>query len=449
MESIWFKALENIEKVLTPQTYGTWIEPIRFLEFRNGTLSLEVPNKFFRDWVKERYVSVIEEAIATLYQEPVSLDLKVSGNHASLHSKSADGIKTSDTPPAPPKKVTQNIFSSNVNPKYTFDNFVCGASNQFAYAAAQAVANKPASNYNPLFVYGGVGLGKTHLVTAIGNHILAANPKARVCYYSSEKFMNEMINSLRYKKMEEFRNKFRKMDVLIIDDIQFMAGKEATQEEFFHTFNSLYESHKQIILTSDKFPREIPQLEERLRSRFEWGLIADIQPPDIETKVAILKKKAELNGTSLPDDVGMFLASSVTSNIRELEGMLIRLGAYASLTGSRISLSMAREVLKDIIVDKNKEISVEMIQKAVAEHFNIKVSELKSDKRLKTIVLPRQIAMYLCRDLTKASYPEIGDKFGGKDHSTIIHSVKKMEKQISQNLDLKSTMDTLKKGLLN
>lgn len=449
MESIWFKALENIEKVLTPQTYSTWIEPIRFIEFRNGTLSLEVPNKFFRDWVKERYVSVIEEAITTLYQEPVSLELKVNGIHASPPSPAYEAKRTSDPPAAALKKGAQNVFSSNVNPKYTFDNFVCGASNQFAYAAAQAVANKPASSYNPLFVYGGVGLGKTHLVTAIGNHILTANPKARICYYSSEKFMNEMINSLRYKKMDEFRNKFRKMDVLIIDDIQFMAGKEATQEEFFHTFNSLYESHKQIVLTSDKFPREIPQLEERLRSRFEWGLIADIQPPDIETKVAILKKKAELNGISLPDDVGLFLASSVTSNIRELEGMLIRLGAYASLTGSRISLSMARDVLKDIIVDKNKEVTVEMIQKCVAEHFNLKVSELKSDKRLKTIVLPRQIAMYICRDLTKASYPEIGEKFGGKDHSTIIHSVKKMEKQISQNLDLKSTIDTLKKGLLN
>ncbi|WP_298439478.1 chromosomal replication initiator protein DnaA, partial [Geobacter sp.] len=254
---------------------------------------------------------------------------------------------------------------------------------------------------------------------------------------------------IRYKKMDQFRNKFRKMDILLIDDIQFIAGKEATQEEFFHTFNSLYESHKQIVLTSDKFPKEIPGLEERLRSRFEWGLIADIQPPDTETKIAILRKKAENDRIALPDDVALFLASSATSNVRELEGMLIRLGAVSSLTGKNITLNMAREVLKDIIVDKTKEITVEMIQKYVAEHFGIKVAELKSDKRLKVLVVPRQIAIYLCRDLTKASYPEIGERFGGKDHSTIIHSVKKVEKLLTQDFELKSTVENLRKGLLN
>ena len=286
-------------------------------------------------------------------------------------------------------------------------------------------------------------------MNAIGNQILDKNPKAKICYYSSEKFMNEMINCLRYKKMEEFRNKFRKMDLLLIDDIQFMAGKEATQEEFFHTFNALYESHKQIVVTSDKFPKDIPGLEERLRSRFEWGLIADIQPPDIETKIAILKKKSDLHAVNLPDDVALFLAAGATSNIRELEGMLIRLEAFASLTGNDITLSMAREVMKDIIVEKTKEITVEMIQKHVADHFRIKVSELKSDKRIKTLVVPRQIAIYICRELTKASYPEIGEKFGGKDHSTIIHSVKKIEKQMAGDPDFKATVEDIKKRLFN
>jgi chromosomal replication initiator protein len=326
---------------------------------------------------------------------------------------------------------------------------VCGASNQFAHAASQAVANNPATNYNPLFIYGGVGLGKTHLLIAIGNQIRDNNKRAKICYYSSEKFMNEMINCLRYKKMDEFRNKFRKMDILLIDDIQFMAGKEATQEEFFHTFNALYESHKQIVVTSDKFPKDIPGLEERLRSRFEWGLIADIQPPDIETKIAILKKKSDMNAITLPDDVALFLASSATSNVRELEGMLIRLGAYASLTGSEITLNMARDILKDIIVEKTKEITVEMIQKHVADHFKIKVAELKSDKRLKTFVVPRQIAMFICRELTKSSYPEIGEKFGGKDHSTIIHSVKKVEKLMTSDLQIKSVVENLRKQLIS
>jgi chromosomal replication initiator protein len=261
--------------------------------------------------------------------------------------------------------------------------------------------------------------------------------------------MNELINCLRYNKMEQFRNKFRSMDVLLIDDVQFIAGKERTQEEFFHTFNSLYESHKQIVVTSDKFPKEIPGLEERLRSRFEWGLIADIQPPETETKIAILKKKAELDSIMLPDDVALFLASSATSNVRELEGMLIRLGAFSSLTGNAISLIMAREVLKDIIVDKSKEITVELIQKHVADYFKLKIPELKSDKRLKALVVPRQIAIYLCRDLTKCSYPEIGEKFGGKDHSTIIHSFKKIDNLIPQNMEIKNTIETLKRNILS
>jgi chromosomal replication initiator protein len=312
-----------------------------------------------------------------------------------------------------------------------------------------AVANNPATTYNPLFIYGGVGLGKTHLVNAIGNAIIKKNPEMRVCYYTSEKFMNELINSLRYAKMDEFRNKFRSMDVLLIDDVQFIAGKERTQEEFFHTFNALYESHKQIVVTSDKFPKEIPGLEERLRSRFEWGLIADIQPPDVETKQAILKMKAEQNGIELPEDVSQFLAASVSSNVRELEGFLIRIGAYASLTSTPVSLIMAREILKDILVEKNKEITVEEIQKVIASHFSIKVSDIKSPKRLKALVLPRQIAMYLSRQLTSCSYPEIGERFGGKDHSTIIHAIKKIERQMKTDFQLSSTINNIKNNLLN
>jgi len=447
MEKVWLEAQGNIEKVLTPQTFNTWIKPIIFSGATSSSLILEVPNKFIKEWVAEKYLSMIQEAVSALTDATFQIEFKLAekgdGEKSSEPSMDKHGTQTGR------EKPKTGDLTTNLNPKYTFDTFVCGSSNQFAHAASQAVANKPASSYNPLFIYGGVGLGKTHLLCAIGNQILGKSSKARVCYYTSEKFMNEMINCIRYKKMDEFRNKFRKMDVLLIDDIQFMAGKEATQEEFFHTFNSLYESHKQIVVTSDKFPKDIPQLEERLRSRFEWGLIADIQPPDTETKVAILKRKAELNAISLPDDVAMFLGSSSTSNVRELEGMLIRLGAFASLTGSEVTLTMAREVLKDIIVDKSRDVTVEMIQKYVADQFRIKLSDMKSDKRLKALVVPRQIAVYLCRELTKASYPEIGDKFGGKDHSTIIYSMKKVERQLAQDLELKSTIENLKRGLLS
>jgi len=459
MENVWLEAQANLKKVLTGQTYTTWIDPLKFLGATDDTIVLEVPSSFFQKWVTDKYLAMIKEAVSAVNGKNYLFEFHIA---ESKPEEAPEKTDEQDRKPARDKdrdkdkdterekdKEKKSDFIPTLNPKYTFESFVCGASNQFAYAASQAVANKPATNYNPLFIYGGVGLGKTHLVNAIGNQILDKNPKAKICYYSSEKFMNEMINCLRYKKMEEFRNKFRKMDLLLIDDIQFMAGKEATQEEFFHTFNALYESHKQIVVTSDKFPKDIPGLEERLRSRFEWGLIADIQPPDIETKIAILKKKSDLHAVNLPDDVALFLAAGATSNIRELEGMLIRLEAFASLTGNDITLSMAREVMKDIIVEKTKEITVEMIQKHVADHFRIKVSELKSDKRIKTLVVPRQIAIYICRELTKASYPEIGEKFGGKDHSTIIHSVKKIEKQMAGDPDFKATVEDIKKRLFN
>lgn len=450
MEDVWLQAQSNLAKVLTHQTYTTWIEPIRFAGSRNNTLLLEAPNLFIRERVRESYLPMILESVRSLTDSHFQVELQIAAKpQEKTHKSSRKTNSGNELQEVDPEKPAPVEFSTNLNTKYTFETFVCGGSNQFAHAAAQSVANNPAGKYNPLFIYGGVGLGKTHLLTAIGNQVLAKNRKARVCFYTSEKFMNELINCLRYQKMDQFRNKFRKMDLLLIDDIQFIAGKERTQEEFFHTFNALYESHKQIVVTSDKFPKDIPGLEERLRSRFEWGLIADIQPPDTETKVAILRKKAEVDGILLPDEVALFLASSASTNVRELEGMLIRLGAVSSLTGKNITLDMAREVLKDIIVDKTKEVSVEMIQKYVADHFNIKVADLKSDKRTKALVVPRQIAIYLCRDMTKASYPDIGDKFGGKDHSTIIHSVKKVDKLLTQDFELKNTIETLRKGLLS
>jgi len=449
MEEIWLEAQSNIEKVLTPQTFNTWIRPIKYLSSSNYLIELGVPNKFIQEWVVEKYMVMIQEAVSSITDAKYQIQFRISESSEQRKTDGGPVIAKTENIQNDSGKYRHSDFVSNLNPKYTFENFVCGASNQFAHAAAQSVANNPATSYNPLFIYGGVGLGKTHLLIAIGNHIIQANKKARVCYYTSEKFMNELINCLRYNKMDQFRNKFRSMDILLIDDVQFIAGKERTQEEFFHTFNSLHESHKQIVVTSDKFPKDMPGLEERLRSRFEWGLIADIQPPDIETKVAILKKKADLDMINLPNDVALFLASSSTTNVRELEGMLIRLGAFSSLTGNEISLTMAQDVLKDIIVDKTREISVEMIQKHVADYFKLKIADLKSDKRLKAFVVPRQIAIYICRELTKCSYPEIGEKFGGKDHSTIIHSYKKIERLIPQNMELKNTIETLKRNLLS
>ena len=449
MNRLWQETLAQLEQTLNPQHFTTWIKPIHLVNVDKGTVFLEVPNRFILDWIREHYTSVLQETLTAIGGVPYKIKLTIgSSNQESdktpVEKEKKAALKVKETVIDKQPEVS---YPCNLNGKYTFEEFVSGSSNQFAAAAAMAVANNPATTYNPLFIYGGVGLGKTHLINAVGNAILKKNPKMRVCYYTSEKFMNELINSLRYAKMDDFRNKFRSMDVLLIDDVQFIAGKERTQEEFFHTFNSLYESHKQIVVTSDKFPKEIPGLEERLRSRFEWGLIADIQPPDVETKQAILKMKAEQNGIELPEEVALFLANSISSNVRELEGYLIRIGAYASLTSTSVSLQMAKEVLKDILVEKNRELTIEEIQKTVAAHFNIKVSDLKSPKRLKALVLPRQIAMYLSRNLTSSSYPEIGERFGGKDHSTIIHAIKKIEKMVEDDFQLRSTITTLKNAL--
>ena len=450
MSKLWDDTLAHLELNLSPQHFSTWIKPLKLVKIEHDMVYLEVPNRFVLDWVKENYSKLIQKNLSDLSAVSYRLHFDVS-NQAIEKLPRTTPVVEKPVAIAAKKTIVNNTHTAdlNLNRKYTFEEFVSGSSNQFAYAAAMAVASNPATTYNPLFIYGGVGLGKTHLVNAIGNAILKKSPQMRICYYTSEKFMNELINSLRYNRMDEFRNKFRSMDVLLIDDIQFIAGKERTQEEFFHTFNALYESHKQIIVTSDKFPKDIPGLEERLRSRFEWGLIADIQAPDVETKLAILKMKAEQNSINLPEDVSLFLANSICNNVRELEGYLIRIGAYASLTSVPVSLEMARDVLKDILIERNRELSVEEILKKVSLHFNIKVSDIKSAKRLKAVVLPRQIAMYISRQLTSSSYPEIGDRFGGKDHSTIIHAIRKIEKLMEEDFQLKSTIDNLKKELTN
>jgi chromosomal replication initiator protein len=403
-------------------------------------VELEVPNRFFKEWINEHYSPTIREALSFFTQKPCHLQFRVRSEKMNEKEPRSSLLTNPNAQTLP---ILQPIF----NPKYTFDHFVVGASNQFANAACLAVANVPAKNYNPLFIYGGVGLGKTHLLHAIGNHILQYRilPEIKkICYISSEEFTNELINALRYEKMDEFRNKFRRMDILLIDDIQFISGKERTQAEFFHTFNSLYEARKQIVVTSDKFPKDIPHFEERLRSRFEWGLIADIQPPDIETKVAILRKKAEIENISIPNDVAFFLASQIDSNIRMLEGSLIRIGAFASLTKTPIDIQLAKEVLKNIIKPKEELISIETIQKVVATFFNIKISDLKVKRKYKAYLIPRQVAMYFSRKLTNASLLEIGEKFGGKDHSTVLHSIKKVEERVSHEPSFKEMLENLR-----
>ena len=438
METVWLETLEVLKSKISEQNISTWIKPIQPVKITGNLLTVEVPNKFIKDWILDNYKRDIEETLSSVGTVNYTIDIKINEKIKTKRTKKPLDIQIE-------KKSTtvKKQYLPNINPKYTFDSFVSGTSNQFAHAAAMAVSNNPATTYNPLFIYGGVGLGKTHLINAIGNAVHKNNSNTKICYYSSEKFTNELINSLRHAKMDEFRNKFRSIDILLIDDIQFIAGKKSTQEEFFHTFNALYESHKQIVVTSDKFPKEMPELEERLRSRFEWGLIADIQAPDTETKQAILKMKADQNNIKLPEDVIYLLANSITNNVRELEGYLIRIGAYSSLTSTPINIEMAKKILKNILIENSKEITVEKIQKNVADHFQIKISELKSSKRLKSIVFPRQIAMYICRNLTSLSYPEIGSKFGGKDHSTIIHAIKKIEKIMKEDVQIKSIVEKL------
>ncbi len=439
MEDVWSKVIDSLRERVGQQNFDIWIKPIHFISIDGENVELEVPNRFFKEWLNEHYSSFIKEALSAYHDKTCHLQFRIRNEKMNEKDLNVTPSPNNDLQDLPSIKPT-------FNPKYTFDHFVVGASNQFANAACLAVANSPAKNYNPLFIYGGVGLGKTHLLHAIGNYIVQHRifPEIKkICYITSEEFTNEVINSIRYEKMDDFRNKYRKMDILLIDDIQFIAGKERTQAEFFHTFNSLYEARKQIVVTSDKFPKDIPDFEERLRSRFEWGLIADIQPPDLETKVAILKKKAEHENISLSNEVAFFLASQIDSNIRVLEGSLIRLGAFSSLTKTPIDLQLAKDVLKNIIKPKEELISIDLIQKVVSTFFNIKIFDLKVKRKNKGYVIPRQIAMFFCRKLTNASLIEIGEKFGGKDHSTVLHSIKKVEEKILKEPPFKEMIENL------
>ena len=423
--SIWDQILARLETKVNRHSYYTWFKPTALLADQGHTITVLVPNPMFKEWLAKHYSAVMAEAMEEVRRPQVRVVYVSEGDPVpDIEPPPTAAVKEA---PLEPAEFTFSPPTGGLNPRYTFDTFIVGPSNQFAHAACRAVAEAPSNSYNPLFIYGGVGLGKTHLMHAIGHYVLQHDPGLRLTYISSERFMNEMINALRYERILDFRERYRSVDVLLIDDIQFVSGKEGTQTEFFHTFNALHDAQKQIVISSDRPPQEIPNLEERLRSRFEWGLIADIQPPDVETKVAILKRKAEAEMTPLPDDVAMFIANRSRSNIRELEGALIRLVAYASLTGKPLSIDLARQVLRNVIDLGEKAVSIDGIQKYIADYYNLKIVDLKSRNNSKSIAMPRQVAMYLCKALTHASLPEIGKSFGGKHHSTVIHSIKKIE----------------------
>lgn len=433
---VWEEILLLIENRISKQGYETWFGQSRLVSFDGRQMMIEVPSKFHRDWIKEHYWDALKDIIAEVTKKPdIQIDFFVEPQ------------KPAPKPLKEEKKEVREERASAIEKKYTFANFVIGPSNQFAHAAARAVADAPGRAYNPLFIYSGVGLGKTHLLHAIGHHVQGRVPRTRVVYISSEQFTNELINRMGHQRMEEFRQKYRNMDVLLIDDIQFIAGKERTQEEFFHTFNTLYENQKQIVLSSDRQPKEIPDIEERLKSRFESGLISDIQPPDLETRIAILKKKAEFWGIRLPDDVAQFLATMVKGNIRELEGGLVKLGAVSSLTNTEITVDLAKNELKYLIDARDKVITNELVQKVVAESFGVKISDLKSRRRTRAVVLPRQVAMYLCRTVAGSSLPETGSFFGGKDHSTVIHACKVIEEKKEKDPELKARIEALTRQL--
>jgi chromosomal replication initiator protein len=450
----WVRVLDALEKKVNRNSYETWLKPTRYDHAQGAVLFVRVPNPEFCH-IGERYGDLISEAMENLgmefldvefvtEEEPQSKGKAVQADRA--HNESPASLEKPVASPAQQQRFDWD-GAAQLNPKYTFDDFVTGAGNQFAHAAALAVGERPSKAYNPLFLYGGVGMGKTHLMQAIGHEIKKRQPEKSICYVSSERFTNDMINALRYSKMTGFRDKYRNMDVLLVDDIQFLVNKERTQEEFFHTFNALHECMRQIVIASDRPPKELAEIEDRLRSRFEWGLIADIQPPDLETKVAILQKKAETDQVMLPTDVALFIASNIRSNVRELEGALIRVTAYASLTGGEINLQTTQEVLKNLIDSQIRKISIESIQKAVSEQFGLRPTEIKAKNNSRVIVFPRQIAMYLAKHLTDASLPEIGRQFGGKHHTTVLHSVDKIEQARKTDKDLNRVINKLTESL--
>ena len=434
---VWDLILEKINEKSNPQVFF-WFRSLKLISQDSKSITLLSKTVFDKDWIENHYLDFINDTIIEIYNRELEIKIEARNENSSPTHKKI--IKKVDRPIAP--------FSGSLNPHYTFKSFIVGPSNQFAHAASIAASQKPGKAYNPLFIYGGVGLGKTHLINAIGKYILKNSADTpRVCCISAEHFTNQVINGIKTNKMEEFRNRYRfGCDVLLIDDIQFIAGKESTQEEFFHTFNALYELKKQIVLTSDKSPHEMSYLEERLRSRFEWGLIADIQPPDVETRIAILTQKAEAEGVEVPSEVAHYLAEYTHSNVRELEGLLNNIIAHSKLMNTEISIDLAKQVLKTLFKkDERRVITVESIQKEVVAYFDLRLADLKSDRKQKKISLPRQIAMYLSRKYTAASYPEIGEKFGGKDHSTVIHAVKKIEGLLGKDIALTNSINTISK----
>lgn len=446
MDLLWEKSTNIIKNKISQQNYDTWIRPIRVTALEGNQIHLCVPNKFFKDWLMENYRPIINDALSSVAGVDLMINFVIGGHDGSV----SPAFPVPEKTPSSFKKAARSKSHASLNQNYHFDRFVVGASNQFAHAAAISVAEQPAKNFNPLFIYGGVGLGKTHLLNAIGLHAVSLYQHMNVVYVSAEEFLNELVSSIRYDKMQKFREKYRSIDYLLIDDIQFIAGKGKTEEEFFHTFNTLHDSGKQIVVTSDKFPKDIPNLEGRLRSRFEWGLIADIQPPEIETRMAIIEKKAQENNISLPKNVAHYVAVHAESNIRELEGFLIRIAAYSSLRERDIDLDLARGVLKDIIRQSEKEdLSIDHIIKAVAAKTGVKISDIKSQKKNKNIVMARQIAMFLSRKLTSASFPDIGEKIGGRDHSTIIYANNKIKKMIDTDVKFKNLIEDIESILQN
>lgn len=429
----WDKVLQHTERRVNPHSFATWFRPTRQERAEDGRLIIRVPTRLFSKRLKETYGELLSAVLAEIGQPELALEF-ICADSEPLIAPPAAAAQT---------KLDFDAADAQLNARYTFDKFIVGSSNQFAHAAAVAVAEQPSKSYNPLFLYGGVGLGKTHLMQAIGHELKRRTPSLRLIYISAEKFTNEVIASIRFERMSAFRDRFRNMDVLMVDDIQFIARAERTQEEFFHTFNALYDQQKQIVISSDCPPKEISTIEERLRSRFEWGLIADIQMPDLETKIAILQKKAESEQVRLPEDVAEFIARSIKSNVRELEGALIRLMAYASLTGAAFNLATAQQVLKNIIEIQEKKISIEQIQKRVGEHFGMRAQDLKVRSNSKTIAFPRQVAMFLVKQLTSASLPEIGKQFGGKHHTTVLHSINKIEALRQVDKELNKTINRL------
>jgi chromosomal replication initiator protein len=438
--TVWDQVLSRIEDQVGKHSFSTWFKPTALLRDGGESLSIRVPNPLFVEWLPKHYSVVLAEALRDVGRPDVKLVFVPDGAGAEKPLAEPDFAPEIVRAPSRQAAISEEESpqpqrAGSLIPRYTFDTFIVGPSNQFAHAACRAVAETPSRSYNPLFIHGGVGLGKTHLMHAIGHYVVQHHPGLVLTYISSERFMNEMINAVRFDRILDFRSRYRSVDVLLVDDIQFVSGKEGTQNEFFHTFNALHDAQKQIVISSDRPPNEIPALEERLRSRFEWGLIADIQVPDVETKAAILKRKAEEEGVPLSNDVAMFMASRIKSNVRELEGSLIRLIAYSSLTTKPLTIELAQDVLKNVIDHDEKAVTIEQIQKHVADYYHLKLHELKSRNNSKSVAMPRQVAMYVCKSLTHASLPEIGRSFGGKHHSTVIHSIKKVEEMRKKSGD--------------